>query len=199
MMTPRRISKLIQLGDADALLDEVLANGRPLPIAARLRLGEPGSIEAAALAFGLQRSIELSGWTGTPSLEALDRLRSLQAPSGAFGGICSTSAAIRALAMLLDSPGLTGEHRDTVAESLDRAVHAMFCVLTMPVMSSFAVAPDDLDRAMVLWQLSDLALLRSQLNLDAVQRDLIQGEPLSGAARAVLAMAGAITVERRAA
>lgn len=60
MLSPNRIAKLADAGQWSRLLDEVLANGRPLPGAARSRLHEPGVVRAAAACLGIQRALELT-------------------------------------------------------------------------------------------------------------------------------------------
>lgn len=199
MITPRRIQKLARSGDDDALLDAVLANGRPLPIEARLRLAEPDSIGAAAVALGLQRAVELAAGASPECLDLLDRLLVMQRAAGDFGSVSATAAAVRAIDMLLQCPGLPEDSAAAGAEALDRAVHAMHCAITLPLIGGAPTEMDDLDRAIALWQLADLAKWRRQLHLDAVERDLADRPMIGDAARRVLALAGAIAPARRAA
>ena len=199
MMTPKRIQRLIHSGDDDALLDAVLSNGRPLPIEARLRLGEPDSIGAAAAAFGLQRSLELSACTDPVSLEALARLLSTQGRNGEFGNAATTAAAIRALDLLLRSPGLAEADARVSSDALDRALHALHCAIAMPVLAPSRIALDELDRAIVIWQLADRAELRTHLGLDSVERELASPGLRTPAVKTVLGLAGTIAPARRAA
>ncbi len=60
MLTPARIARLAQANDWQALLREVLANGRPLPKAAAERLSQPLCVKAAAACLGLCRTLELT-------------------------------------------------------------------------------------------------------------------------------------------
>jgi hypothetical protein len=60
MISIDRIERWAGRGQFEALLDGVIQNGRPLPLALRLRLSAPESLEVASLALGLQRIMELS-------------------------------------------------------------------------------------------------------------------------------------------
>lgn len=198
MMTLRRIQRLIRTGDDDALLDAVLSNGRPLPIEARLRLGEPDSIGAAATAFGLQRAVELSACADPVSLEGLDRLLAHQQKDGGFGNAATTAAAVRALDALVRAPGLQAAECGQASDAMDRAVHALHCDLARSISGWRRSNDADLDHAMVLWQLADLPRCRDALLLEALERELTQ-RALADAPRRVLALAGTLAPARRAA
>lgn len=100
MLSPNRITRLAVAGQWSRLLDEVLANGRPLPEAARRRLHEPGVVRAAAACLGLRRALELSRGAIRPSdmaalLEGLDASSSERDPV-ALAFVASGLAAARA-------------------------------------------------------------------------------------------------------
>lgn len=122
MLTPARIARLAQANDWQALLREVLANGRPLPKAAAERLGQSSCVRAAAACLGLCRTLELTrrpvrspaaGGKGTPEsvrplIEALrDSLSSDDPVARAFG--------LAGLTGIDDPSGATGGERGALS------------------------------------------------------------------------------------
>lgn len=79
MLTVDRIGRMVDAARTEParfeqLLDHVLQNGRVLPLAARLRLAEHGSVEFAAMGFAAQRLVELTYRPGSLTAELADRL-----------------------------------------------------------------------------------------------------------------------------
>lgn len=70
MLTAAKIQRAVAKGAWEALLRDLVRNGRPLTIAALAQLNGPRSVEFAALGFVLQRAIELS-WGMDADVEAL--------------------------------------------------------------------------------------------------------------------------------
>lgn len=200
MVTPRKISRLVAGRQHEALMQAVLDNGRPLPIHARLRLAEPDALAAAGLSLGLQRLIELSGYACAESAAAATELLTRQESNGAFGSIAATAATIRALHLLLHAPGVDAGLQDAAAAALDRCVHALHCAIERDRLRGGPGLPgDELDAALVLWQLRDVEPARKSLDLNSLEGALLArikpGEP----AEQVLRAAGASVPERVAA
>lgn len=60
MVNAARIDRMLRSARHEQLLDEVLSNGRRLPLAARAILAQDGVVELAAHALALQRLVELT-------------------------------------------------------------------------------------------------------------------------------------------
>ncbi len=74
MLNIRRIERLADTGQWEALIEALAANGRPLPLSVRLRLSEAPSATVAALGLALQRMTELTYAPTPEALEAAARL-----------------------------------------------------------------------------------------------------------------------------
>ncbi|MFN0010573.1 MAG: hypothetical protein ACKVS8_02900 [Phycisphaerales bacterium] len=74
MLNIRKIERLADTGQWEALIDALAANGRPLPLSVRLRLSEAPSATVAALGLALQRMTELTYAPTAEALEAAARL-----------------------------------------------------------------------------------------------------------------------------
>jgi hypothetical protein len=102
MISLPRIARLAEAREFDRLLDEVVRNGRPLPLAIRLRLSDPEALPAAAVGFALQRVVQLT-YKPTPLSAMLARmLVEMQHEDGSFGPAGSTAIAVAALLSLAD-------------------------------------------------------------------------------------------------
>lgn len=153
MLSPNRIAKLAAAGQWSRLLDEVLANGRPLPEAARRRLHEPGVVRAAAACLGIQRALELTrgavrAGEMAPLLDGLDATRErwggdrvalafvaagLAAARAAWG---DTIAPIDEVNELLSIGGERGALSGEGSEPLD----ALLCVWTLGGVEGFVTS-----------------------------------------------------------
>lgn len=180
MISLPRMVKQADEGQFERMLDDVLRNGRPLSLAVRMKLQAPGSLAPAALALALQRVTEL---TYRPSDTAVGLLRMLldrQAPDGSFGAVASTAAALAATHALLAQvealPGKgSGRYLDLELHAQARAgAEAALHYLAQSQSGGLSArndlaanAPeaeceaevggligDDLDSAIVLWQLA---------------------------------------------
>lgn len=185
MISLPRISRLAAAQRFDTLLDDVLANGRQIPLALRMRLGESeAGLGSAALAFGLRRYLEL---TLGPTPQALAMARALldrQGADGGFGSIASTAASVGALRCLEDhlggwpaSPEPGGEAREVAARGR-RAIEAGVAWLREAVASSPStrrgrpMLGDERDTLIALWQLSDHADIADDLDLPVLLASL---------------------------
>lgn len=98
MIHAARIDRLVRAERFEQLLDEVLANGRALPMQARAMLTQPGADRLAAMGLALQRVVELS-YLPTPStINLAQRLLSELAPMGLAGGSGGTGGTADSMA-----------------------------------------------------------------------------------------------------
>lgn len=74
MLTPRQIIRHARAERFGALLEAVLANGRPCPLALRLHLERDTDWALTALALGARRALELTFPISFEASEMLDRL-----------------------------------------------------------------------------------------------------------------------------
>lgn len=100
MLSQFRVARLASAEEFDRLLNEVLMNGRPLPLSARLRLSAPGCLAASALGLALARLSELTWRPEPPAAELAERLLERQSSLGDFGSIPATACALAGLAAL---------------------------------------------------------------------------------------------------
>ena len=208
MISLPRIVRLATAHRFDTLLEDVLRNGRALPLALRLRLsGDPETLPAAALALGLQRFLEL---TLGPTPQAIDLARALldrQRPGDSFGSVCATASAIAALTLLDDTlaaaPGIdpiADALRPRLGQAIDEGVAALRRVRDEAPSTLFANRPlmgDELDTLIALWQLAghpniadalDLPLLLASLEDLGLRHDRALA-PMLDRAQAALAPA----------
>lgn len=100
MLSQFRVARLASAEEFDRLLNEVLMNGRPVPLSARLRLSAPGSLAPSALGLALARLSELTWRPEPPAADLAEALLERQSPSGEFGSIASTACALAGLGAL---------------------------------------------------------------------------------------------------
>jgi hypothetical protein len=168
-----QVTKLLRLLEAQRygqVIDEVLRNGRPLPVALRSRLAGEAEARFAALGFGLQRVVELSY---APSAEA-ERLAAAAVDasselSGGGGGAAvmvrpSPAAMAILIAGLVDvlgladstgcdlSPGLPGRIRAVIRTACYELAEAQAGLAVRDARSGGLVG-DAVDSSVVLWQL----------------------------------------------
>ncbi len=154
MLTLSRLHELSRDENPLALLDAVLANGRPLALAARLRLEHPEVAPVVGLALGLRRFLELTyAWSG-PAAEMCERLLLMETPGGGFGSVVATAAARSALARAAESCQRGGE--EGAARGLGEVVEACDRVLREAQRESGeGLVGDATDSTLILWLLSD--------------------------------------------
>jgi hypothetical protein len=176
MISLPRIVRLAAAHRFDTLLEDVLRNGRVLPLALRLRLAaDPETLPATALALGLQRFLEL---TLGPTPQAIDLARALldrQRPGDSFGSVPATAAAIAALTLLDDTlaaaPGLdpiADTLRSRIGQAIDDGVAALRDARDNAPSTLLANRPlmgDELDTLIALWQLAPHERLADTLDL----------------------------------
>lgn len=130
MVKPSRLVRLAEEGRFEALLAQVVANGRPISEPVRRRLVSPGALPAVAIGLALQRACELSYAIGDDALRlgdlALERIA--DAP---IEGAAACAAGLLSLAALAGT-----EHPS--AASARAAAHAAIARLARS-----GVHPDD--------------------------------------------------------
>lgn len=113
MLSPFRVARLVASEEFDRLLNEVLMNARPVPLAARVRLSEQGALAASALGLALKRLTQLTWRPEPPAAELARQLIDRQSPDGAIGTPASTACAVAGLLALQEQvrsmPGVPGE------------------------------------------------------------------------------------------
>lgn len=130
MLTPHRIDRLLAAARDGQLLDEVLANGRPLPLSARLLLSRPESQAVVAPALALIRRLELTPTLDQGGLALFQRVVQVDAdrldPLAAAATLAALRHAEAALTHTLEplpsgDPGATGG----LSDAIDRARHTL--------------------------------------------------------------------------
>lgn len=158
MMTVARIVRLAEQRENDRLLADLLRNGRPVPLAVRMRLSSVGGVEAAALGLALQRIVELTFIPDPHAFDIARTLADLQDEDGSFGTLASTATAVGGLGALMAQidamrwrrdgrDALTDHVRSAITQALGRAMKWLEsqCV--------GGLAGDPIDSAIVVWQL----------------------------------------------
>jgi hypothetical protein len=101
MLQVAKLLRLVENRRHGQVVDEVLRNGRPLPVAVRARLADAANVRLAALGLALQRTVELA-YAPTADAETLahEAVAAWQTrAAGAVAGTGEPSAA--AIAMLI--------------------------------------------------------------------------------------------------
>jgi hypothetical protein len=166
MISVDRIERWAGRGQFEALLEGVIQNGRPLPLALRLRLSAPESLEVASLALGLQRVMELSycphpGALGLARrlcgrLAGMAEVAAEQRPmAGALVAAVGGLLALREQLRLFGHPGL---------ERLEGEIEAALAAVNHALLEAAArsgsspacrgLIGDGVESAAVLWQLA---------------------------------------------
>lgn len=168
------IHRLASSGREGLLLARVLENGRPLCLAARLRLESAESLAPAARGLALVRLCEL---THRPAPDAVDLALSLppmQDDLGKIGGWAGHCCALAGLLALLEQdeqrPGAVSlADRATLEAAVEAAVHALACSWEANGLTG-KLGQDAIDTAIALWVLHDRPGARRRLPLQAIER-----------------------------
>ncbi|MBL0928420.1 MAG: hypothetical protein IBJ11_12345 [Phycisphaerales bacterium] len=135
MLVASRIERLVAAGEFERLVDEVLRNGRPATLAARLRLTSSEAVEPAALGLGLARLVEVNYRPGSAECALARGLVDRQREDGAWGGdgargsIVGTAAAVKGLLALLRLVDPLGVGRAVVRSVDEGLVGQMRCAV----------------------------------------------------------------------
>lgn len=182
MLSMPRLVRLAESGQFDRLLDEILRNGRPLPLAARLRLSSPGALAVSAISLALSRMTELTHRPTTGAQLLAEELLALQYDDGSFGSSAVTASAVESILALLDqdrfvATGLTPELRDNLKIARDRAMHALYADRESATASgSNGLLGDALETALTLWRLGERAIFDSIIGVSGLRRALAESQ-----------------------
>jgi|GEM_PF-3208963 len=178
MLGVTQIHRLVAEGCDGLLLGRILANGRPVPLAVRLRLERDDNAPFAATGLALLRLSELTH-RATPAsadlaLTLVDKLQ--QTPAGSIGWAGGMSALAGLLATLeqhRDRPGVFAPH-DVVQlkQAADTRIHAALGSWERNGCRGM-LGDDAIDTAIAVWTLADRRAATSRLPIAACARWLL--------------------------
>lgn len=169
MISLPRIARQMVEGQFDAILSDVVRNGRPLPLSVRLRLSEPEALPVSALGLALQRVLELTYRPTEVSIALLRGLLDRAREDGSFGSLSATAVALASmLAFRAQIDALPGVKSGAVDRYLDpaldgalrRSIEGALGALSAAwdIAQDEAIGPallgDEIDTAVALWQLA---------------------------------------------
>jgi hypothetical protein len=171
MLSPATLERLIEHADWERLLGEVLRNGRPLPLEARMRLLDSDAAAPAALGLALQRMIELSYAPGARERRALERLLAMQRADGGFGSPAATASAAAGLIAFQEHAvaALGGAEEGffrRLNARIEEALHALFAARERGLFDGSGeggLIGDALDTALVLWRLDGASRFEARI------------------------------------
>ena len=165
MLTPRQIIRHARAERFGALLEAVLANGRPCPLALRLHLERDADWALAALALGTRRALELTFPISFEASEMLDRLTDTLRERGIGGPVparlrdAGGARPVSPVALAAAITALVGALREAEglpqSEALDTQITCLRATL------------DDAGAALARWQWTGSSSLESHLWGDA--------------------------------
>lgn len=164
MISLPKLVRMASEAEHARMLDEVVRNGRPLPLAVRLRLEDGATLPAAALGLALTRVTELTYRPTDVACSLASLLLERRQSDGSFGSVAATAiaaAALLAVADQLDSlPGgrAAGRYLDIALEhnirsAVEGAMYALAQAQTLDDECRDGLIGDDIDSAICLWQL----------------------------------------------
>lgn len=165
MISLPKLVRMASEGEYERMLDEVVRNGRPLPLAVRLRLEQSETLPAAALGLALTRITELTYRPSDVACTLAALLIERRAPDGAFGSVASTAIAAAALLAVSDQLDALPAGRGAgvyidprleaaVRDSAQSALHALAQAQSDDAEdANDGLIGDDIDSAITLWRL----------------------------------------------
>ncbi len=180
MMNASRIDRLVRADRLEQLLEEVLSNGRRLPLAARAVLHDGPALEMAAIGLALQRLVELTYTPQALSVSLAERLAALlgedqndEPVNAAAGGARLVARAIATCAIddLARQAAGTGVElsatlraaRETGVRMLGRAVFEAQALTAARDARREGLVGSGLVSCLVAWQLAARASLTAEL------------------------------------
>ncbi len=183
MLSENRIQKMAQLGHFHQLIEDVIANGRPISLAVRLKLGDPDAQVVTGLGLAIQRLTEITFAVNETTQWILQKLLARQNNDGSFGSIAATAIALRALFAVRKQCGSTN-----LRPELDAAIGPALNRL-LNWQDEQGTIGDSLDSSICRWQLSDCIPFRKSIRwhdfVNAV--DELQVTPATAALRELAA------------
>jgi len=187
MLSMPRLVRLAESDQYDRLLEEVLRNGRPLPLAARLRLSAAGALAVSAISLALSRMTELTHRPTAGAQLLADKLLALQNDDGSFGSPAVTASAVEACIALLEqnkyvANGLAPEFRDRLEIAAERALHSLYLQREAANANQQArgLIGDALETALTLWRLGERALFEGVIGVSSLRRALAEEQEKTG-------------------
>lgn len=183
MLSMPRLVRLAETGQFDRLLEETLRNGRPLPLAARLRLSAPESIAASAISLALSRMTELTHRPTEGSQLLAGMLLAHQEADGSFGSPAVTASAMEALLALLEqnryvAVGLDQGFRERLEKECDQGLHALYSswASTESVSAAEGLFTDALETALMIWRLGSRAMFDAMIGVGRLRRAVAEAQ-----------------------
>lgn len=170
MISRRQIERLARSESYGVLAERILGNGRCLSEHGRRRLCRPPGAAAAGLGLALQRLAELTYGPDPLGDELTARLIAQQRADGLFGvgpdpAPAASAAALKGLMVWADRRAEQGRAcGDDVINAIQRALTRLGALLEREVDALI----DDVDLAVILFQLADRPAFRRQVRLDAL-------------------------------
>lgn len=182
MISIPKIIRLVAAGQDERLLDEVVRNGRSMPLAVRMRLSEPGVLPAAAAGLALQRVCELTYRPTEASIALMRRVldrQQLGAAEGSFGSVAGTAIALAGLLGVVHqfdalpgsaSPRFIDEQLESAVRSaLEPAIESLARAQERGLFEGGAgLIGDGIDSAIVVWQLGFEPRFTSAIRFEAL-------------------------------
>jgi hypothetical protein len=170
MISRRQIERLARSEAYGVLAERILENGRCLSDTGRRRLCQPLGAAAAGLGLALQRLAELTYGPDPLGNELLDRLCAEQREDGLFGAGPNPSPAASAAALkgLMVWADRQAEHGRACEEKIIASIHRGLNKLCAMLERESDAAIDDVDLAVILFQLADRPAFRRLVHLEAL-------------------------------
>lgn len=164
MISLPKLVRMASEGEHARMLDEVVRNGRPLPLAIRLRLEEGQTLPAAALGLALTRVTELTYRPSDVACTLAAMLIDCRRDDGSFGSVAATAIAAAALLAVADQidalPGgrASGVYIDIELErrirhAAESALYALAQAQRTDEAAGDGLIGDEIDSAIALWRL----------------------------------------------
>lgn len=165
MINLPKLVRMASEGEHERMLDEVIRNGRPLPLNVRLRLQDRETLPAAALGLALSRVTELTYRPSDIACTLVVLLLERRHEDGSFGSVAATSIALAALHAMTDQidalsgGAVTGRYIDpslerSVRSAASTALHALVQAQNgANDESGDGMLGDEIDSAIALWRL----------------------------------------------
>lgn len=175
MISLSKIERWANAERFDDLLDAVLSNGRPLPLALRLRLEQADGSRLSSAGLGLQRVVELSYFPAPAAIQLGRVIAEALVLSPARADIPIAASAVAAAA-LVDLVAQCEACRMALSPDLECLIEDALAVFGRRLFEAQATSAggasegligDEIDTAVVLWQAGTRPGLRSVVGVFA--------------------------------
>ncbi|UCD75849.1 MAG: hypothetical protein JSV91_02810 [Phycisphaerales bacterium] len=170
MISRRQIERMARSRSWGVLAERILANGRCLGEKGRERLCRPAGASAAGLGLALQRLAELTYGPDPLGDVLMERLCAEQRDDGLFGAgyqpsPAASAAALKGLMVWADRQAENG--RACGGRTIE-SIHRGLAELSTRLDRMADAFIDEVDLAVILWQLADRPAFRRAVNLEAL-------------------------------